>query len=82
MFSLIYVWINGWANNREAGDLRRCIAHYDVTVINITTELSLYGEIVSTDALTWSIFQSEKHSLEMREKRDGAIGIMDKKRQV
>ena len=23
MFSLICVWINGWANNREAGDLRR-----------------------------------------------------------
>ena len=25
--------INGWANNREAGDLRRYRAHYDVTVI-------------------------------------------------
>ena len=24
------VWINGWANNREAGDLRRYHAHYDV----------------------------------------------------
>ena len=23
MFSLIWVWINGWVNNREAGDLRR-----------------------------------------------------------
>ena len=23
MFSLICVWINGWVNNREAGDLRR-----------------------------------------------------------
>ena len=23
MFSLICVWINGWLNNREAGDLRR-----------------------------------------------------------
>ena len=23
MFSLIRVWINGWVNNREAGDLRR-----------------------------------------------------------
>ena len=33
MFSLIYVWINGWVNNREAGDLRRYPAHYDVTVM-------------------------------------------------
>ena len=26
-------WINGWVNNREAGDLRRYRAHYDVIVI-------------------------------------------------
>ena len=31
MFSLICVWINGWINNRQAGDLRRYLAHYDVT---------------------------------------------------
>ena len=29
MFSLICVWINGYENNREAGDLRRYCAHYD-----------------------------------------------------
>ena len=34
MFSLICAWINGWVNNREAGDLRRHRAHYDVTVIS------------------------------------------------
>ena len=34
MFSLIYVWMNGWVNNREAGDLRCYHAHYDVTVTN------------------------------------------------
>ena len=33
MFSLIWVWINGWVNNREAGDLRRYRAHYGVTVM-------------------------------------------------
>ena len=33
MFSVIWVWTNGWANNRDAGDLRRHRAHYDVTVI-------------------------------------------------
>ena len=33
MFSLICVWINGWVNNRESGDLRRYRAHYDVIVM-------------------------------------------------
>ena len=35
MFSLICVWINGWINNREAGDWRRYRAHYDVIVMLI-----------------------------------------------
>ena len=35
MFSLICAWINSWANNREAGDLRRHRAHYDVIVLSI-----------------------------------------------
>ena len=33
MFTLICVWINGWVNNGEAGDLRRYRAHYDVTAM-------------------------------------------------
>ena len=33
MFSLICIWINGWVNKREASDLRRYRAHYDVTVM-------------------------------------------------
>ena len=33
MFSLICAWITGWANNREAGDLRRHRAHYDAIVV-------------------------------------------------
>ena len=33
MFSLMCVWINGWVNNREAGDLRHYRAHHDVTVM-------------------------------------------------
>ena len=36
MFSLICARINGWVNNREAGDLRRLRAHYDVIVMYIT----------------------------------------------
>ena len=33
MFSLICVWINGWVNNGEAGDLRCYRAHYDAIVM-------------------------------------------------
>ena len=33
MFSLICVWINDWVDNREAGDLRRYHAYYDVIVM-------------------------------------------------
>ena len=33
MFSLICVWINGWVNSREAGNLRRYRAHFDVIVM-------------------------------------------------
>ena len=33
MFSLTCVWINGWVNNREAGDLRRYHVHCDVVVM-------------------------------------------------
>ena len=33
MFSLICVWINDWVNNREAGDLRCYLGHYDVNAM-------------------------------------------------
>ena len=33
MFSFICVWINGWVNNLEAGDLRRYRTHYEVIVM-------------------------------------------------
>ena len=35
MFSLIFAWTNSWINNRDAGDLRRRCAHYDVTAMAI-----------------------------------------------
>ena len=34
VFSLICVRINSWVNNREAGDMRRHRAHYDVIVMS------------------------------------------------
>ena len=33
-FSMICAWINGWVNNREAGDLRRHRTQYDATVMD------------------------------------------------
>ena len=33
MFTLICARMNGWVNNREAGDLRRYLVHYDVIVM-------------------------------------------------
>ena len=39
MFSSICVWINGWVNNREAGDLRCYRAHYDFTVMNFVDNI-------------------------------------------
>ena len=35
MFSLIWAWMNGWVNNREAGDLRCHRTHYDVIVMAV-----------------------------------------------
>ena len=45
IFSLISAWTNGWTNNRDAGDLRRHHAHYDVTVMhsNIPTVCIILG---------------------------------------
>ena len=37
MFSLICVWINGWVNNREAGDLNRYHAHYDIIKMQLVS---------------------------------------------
>ena len=62
MFSVIYVWINDWVNNREAGDLRRYRAHCDVIVMNSDTVsitvipltlLVLKSEY--TKSLTWQL---------------------------
>ena len=47
MFSLICVWINGWVNNREAGDLRRNRGHYDVIVMNMCL-LQHFGSLTTT----------------------------------
>ena len=49
MFSVICAWINGWVNHREAGDLRRHRAHYDVTLMPF---LSTIHGVTSTSTTT------------------------------
>ena len=60
MFSLMCAWINGWVNNREAGDLRRHRAHYGIRVmINLTVPSVILCDWVSTIEVTpkikWNI---------------------------
>ena len=47
MFSLICAWITGEVNNREAGDLRRYHAHYDVIVMGTYGHVLCYVPFVS-----------------------------------
>ena len=41
-FSLIWAWINRWANNCGAGDLRRHRFHYDVIVMAFFTNIAVF----------------------------------------
>ena len=55
MFSLM--WTNGWVNNRDAGDLRRQRAHYDVTVKKGVREVTEFiTHLLSEKALKISVF--------------------------
>ena len=55
MFSLICVWIKGWVNNSEAGDLRRYRAHYDVTAMRILVLLTQSLLELITEKLTFVV---------------------------
>ena len=54
MFSLICAWINGWVNNREAGDLIRNRTHYDFTVmiLHISVRCESYHDENITSCLS------------------------------
>ena len=57
MFSLICAWMNGWVNNREAGDLRRHCAHYDVIAMLIMlTHCGLNKMIATKRTIFWNAF--------------------------
>ena len=79
MFSLICVWINGWENNREAGDLRRYHAHYNAIAMylydvvwirrNLPASPMLYPippkPYIAVTALTWSIHGNDASDVAM-----------------
>ena len=58
MFSLISVWINGWVNNHEAGDLRSYRAHYDVTVMGNDLPSNRWQAVIwtSADPVNWFLY--------------------------
>ena len=53
MVFFICVWINGWVNNREAGDLRRHRAHYDVIVMQTQFTCITSQDICASFALSY-----------------------------
>ena len=53
MFSLICSWINGWVNNREAGDLKRQRAHCDVIVMCNMNFLRIH--LIKFSIPSWSL---------------------------
>ena len=60
-FSLIYVRMNGWVNNREAGDLRRHHAHYYVIVMICRTMAFSY-KCVFSHLILFDTYQQFCHS--------------------
>ena len=58
---LICTWINGWVNNREAGDLRRHNAHYDVTVmVLIDISFIVMSMKLNVCVFPWCCIQADK----------------------
>ena len=72
MFSLICAWMNGWANNREAGDLRRYHAHSDVTVM-----ISVRASIVSLHELYYFLSLKIHSTLATHKRNTFKVFLMD-----
>ena len=62
MFSLICAWINGWVNNREAGDSRSHRGHYEVIVMRLAI-LHAIWLIVTWEMCLWFQISKLKHNM-------------------
>ena len=78
MLSLICAWINGGVNNRDAGDLRRQRAHYDVNVMlimdviastpfrdKLNTIIVQNGAMKCVSFINWYIHRRVLHTLDV-----------------
>ena len=59
MFTLICAGINDWVNNREAGDLRRHLDHYDVSVMRESTSNNNGKWLVGQPLRIWVDIQNK-----------------------
>ena len=57
MCSLTCAWINGWVNNREAGELRLHCAHYDIIVMTAIISILWNGDVLNFSRGNPMIFQ-------------------------
>ena len=55
MVSLICAWTNGWVNNRDASDLRRHLAHYEVVVMGSGIDI-----ITNSNSWNWIWIELKK----------------------
>ena len=62
VFSLICAWINSWVNNREAGDLRRHCAHYDVTIMSFSLD-NLEKQVIPNGKQIYGVYSNSQSSL-------------------
>ena len=65
MFSSICAWINGWLNNREAGDLRRHRAHYGVIAMTLCIMNKVWQEgiFITTVFLSHGLQNDTRYSV-------------------
>ena len=76
VFSLICAWTNGWANNRDAGDLRRHCTHHDVIVMYCTLPKGTRREIPESDQ-RWKLVSSTLSTHQILTHRpDRNVGMM------
>ena len=57
MLSLICIWISGWVNNREADDLRRYRAHYDVIVIMLWPRMYWHSHVLNYQSVQFWLYR-------------------------
>ena len=67
VFSLICAWINGWVNNRQAGDLRRYRTHYNaIIMVSFAMDYSCRYHHLTPARSYWCVEQRYESSLHLK----------------